>query len=291
MKPAPFQYVVPESLEEVMDILGQHGAEAKVLAGGQSLMPLLNMRLARPAVLVDINRLPGLDQIAVEDTAVEIPCLVRQRAAERSPIVAEELPLLREALRHVAHPQIRNRGTICGSIAHADPAAELALVLVALEGEVVAVGRGGERRIPANAFFRGIFTTALEADEVIRSVRIPRRRFSGQAFREFSPRAGDFALVAVAVALDVDPQGRVQTARVAVAAGSDVPARLTEVEARLQGAQAGAEAVKAAAAQAREAVQAGSDAHASEAYRRHLTEVLTEEALLAAMATTGGNVA
>jgi len=192
MKPAPFRYHAPGSLEEAVGLLASL-EDSKVLAGGQSLVPLLNFRLARPAHLVDINRLPGLDRIYERDGGVAVQALVRQADALRSATLGRLCPLVPEALQHVAHQVIRNRGTVVGSIAHADPAAELPAVLLALEGEVVARGPGGERRIAAGDFFRGVLESALEPDEIATEAWFP--AFTGpHGLREESRRHGDYAM-------------------------------------------------------------------------------------------------
>ncbi len=195
MKPAPFQYHAPTSLPEALDLLG--GLEdAKVLAGGQSLVPLLNFRLARFAHLVDINRLPGLDRIYERDGGIAVGCLVRQGQAEHSPLLRSACPLLPLALGHVAHPVIRNRGTVCGSLAHADPAAELPAVLLALGGHVVARSAGGSRLIEAGDLYRGVLETCLEAGELLEEAWFPRLT-AGFGLLEESRRHGDYALAGV----------------------------------------------------------------------------------------------
>ncbi len=173
MKPAPFEYFVPRTVEEAVDLLAEHGERAKVLAGGQSLVPLMNMRLARPSVIVDINRIRALDYIIADDGVLRIGALTRQRTAERSPVVAEHCPLLRDALRFVGHAQIRNRGTVGGSIAHTDPAAELTAVLAALDGAVTVRGPRGTRVISAPDLFVTYLTTSIDARELLVEVRFP----------------------------------------------------------------------------------------------------------------------
>ncbi|HXF81881.1 MAG TPA: FAD binding domain-containing protein, partial [bacterium] len=208
MKPAPFRYAAPESLDEALGLLRRFGAEGKVLAGGQSLVPLLNMRLVRPAVLIDLNRVRSLDYIVHgagrgPTREVRLGAMTRQRAAERSPLVRMELPLLAEALAYVGHPQIRNRGTVGGSVAHADPSAELPAVLAALDGRVVLRSARGARTLSAEEFFRGYLTTALAPDELLVELRLPAHPHRGTAFLEVARRHGDFALAGVAVAMDV----------------------------------------------------------------------------------------
>jgi carbon-monoxide dehydrogenase medium subunit len=268
MKPAPLDYRRPESLEEALDLLRRHGDEAKVLAGGQSLVPLLNMRLARPRVLVDVNAVTGLDRIDVNG-GVRIGALVRQRALEESKLAP---PLVAEALPHVGHFVTRNRGTIAGSIAHADPAAELPLCLVVLGGSVVARSVRGDREIPADEFFVTHFTTRLEPDELVIETLWPSQLSGwGFAFEELAQRRGDYALSMAACALRVEG-GRVAEVRVGIGSVVDRP---TLLEPGLAGARVTPDL-------AREARQQVATAIASSAYLRHLTGVLVERALLRA---------
>ena len=200
MKPPRFDYVRAESLAEAHDVLATEGADASVLAGGQSLLPLLATRLARPKVVIDIMRIPGLDVIAAEGDAIRIGAAVRQAKLATRPELAGAQPLLAGALPFVGHAQTRSRGTVCGSIAHADPSAEIPLVLLALAGEIILSSRHGQRRVPAAEFFTGLMSTARDDDELIEAVLMPRRRPGhGYAFREFARRHGDFAVVACAV--------------------------------------------------------------------------------------------
>jgi 2-furoyl-CoA dehydrogenase FAD binding subunit len=200
MKPPRFDYVRAESLAEAHDVLATEGADASVLAGGQSLLPLLATRLARPKVVIDIMRIPGLDVIAAEGDAIRIGAAVRQAKLATRPELAGAQPLLAGALPFVGHAQTRSRGTVCGSIAHADPSAEIPLVLLALAGEIILSSRHGQRRVPAAEFFTGLMSTACDDDELIEAVLMPRRRPGhGYAFREFARRHGDFAIVACAV--------------------------------------------------------------------------------------------
>jgi carbon-monoxide dehydrogenase medium subunit len=201
MKPAPFRYYRARSLEEAIELLCGPAAGGKVLAGGQSLVPLLNLRLARPEALVDLNPVRALAYIRREGDEIAIGSMTRHRQLEFSSAIARELPLLAEAVPEIGHPAIRNRGTLGGSLAHADPAAELPCVLTALGAELVAVGPKGERRLKAGDFFLASYTTALEENEVLKEVRVPALRPAGWAFVEFSRRHGDFALAEAAVAL------------------------------------------------------------------------------------------
>jgi aerobic carbon-monoxide dehydrogenase medium subunit len=269
VKPAPFLYRRPESLEEALALLREHGDEAKVLAGGQSLVPLLNMRLARPGVLVDLNHVGGLDHIEANGD-VRIGALVRQRQLERLP-----LPLVAEALPHVGHVVTRNRGTVGGSIAHADAAAELPLCLAVLGGTVVARSARGERELTADEFFVSHFTTQLAPDEVVVETVWPSLGGGwGFAFEELAQKRGDFALSMAACALRVE-NGRVVEARVGV---GSVVERPTLLETDLVGSEPTADLLRGAA----EAVEPFGSIHASAAYLRHLTGVLVERAVLRA---------
>jgi len=266
MKPAPFHYRRPESLDEALALLREHGDEAKVLAGGQSLVPLLNMRLARPGVLVDLNRVGGLDYIEANGD-VRIGALVRQRELERVPV-----PLVAEALPHVGHLVTRNRGTVGGSIAHADAAAELPLCLTVLGGAVVVRSAAGERRIPAEEFFVSHFTTRLAPDELVVETVWPVLGDGwGFAFEELAQKRGDFALAMAACALRVE-NGRIADARVGV---GSVVERPTLLETDLVGGVPAPGLFHAA-------VEPFGSVHASAAYLRHLTSVLVERAVLRA---------
>src|ERR1700694_1242907 len=238
MKPPPFVYHRPGTLDEALDLLGEYGDEAKVLAGGQSLLPLLSLRLAHPAHLVDINRIDGkLSQVAQQDGGLPIGALVRQRAAESSPVVRAGCPLLAEALPLIGHTQIRNRGTVCGSLAHADPASELPAVALALDAQMVAQSRArGTRVIAADAFFRGYLTTALEPDELLMEFRMAAWPAGmGWSFQEVARRHGDFALVGVAAALRLDMAGTCQDVRLAAIGAGPGPLRGRAAEAALRG--------------------------------------------------------
>jgi len=269
VKPAPFLFERPASVDEALALLREHGDDAKVLAGGQSLVPLLNMRLARPAVIVDVNGVAGLDTIDANGS-LHVGALVRQRALERSQLVAEKLPLVAEALPHVGHLVTRNRGTIGGSIAHADAAAELPLCLTVLGGSVVARSVDGTREIGADEFFAGHFTTTLASDElVVETVWPVRGEGWGFAFEELAQRHGDYALSMAACALRAE-DGRVAEARLGVGSVVDRPTRL-DVE---LGGEAPALVIDAVAA-----LEVYGNLHASEAYQRQLTQVLAERAL------------
>lgn len=278
MKPPKFDYHAPRSVDEAVALLARYGGDAKPLAGGQSLVPLLNFRLARPAALIDLNRIPALAGIRELDGLVAFGAMTRQRAVEFSPLVAQKLPLLTEATRWVGHLPIRSRGTIGGSIAHADPSAEYPAVLAALDGTVIARGQKGERELTSAALFETYLTTTLAPDELLTEVRLPvMPAGAGWAFEEFARRHGDFALVGVAAALW--REGGRWTARLATAGVGPVPVRLGAAEEIIARDGVGDAAVAAAAARAAELVQPDSDLHASADYRRNLTRVLTGRAL------------
>lgn len=290
MKPRAFTYHAPASLPEALELLAEHSADAKVLAGGQSLIPLLNFRMSAPEHLIDVNRLPGLHTVERNGDGWRIPALVRQRAAERSPELAAAFPLLPVALAQVAHPQIRNRGTVCGSVAHADPAAELPAVLTALGATMHIASTRGVRAIHADDFFVFHLTTALEPDELLVGVSVddlPPGTVTG--FAELAARSGDFALAAVAGVLTLDDSGVVRSGRLVAAGVSGIPFRLREAEAALLGAELTPAAMFAAQDAARREVDPIDDIHAPASYRRQLVGVLTRR-VLTGMTREGGAV-
>jgi CO/xanthine dehydrogenase FAD-binding subunit len=286
MKPAPFLYFRPASLEEALSLVAEHGGEAKPLAGGQSLIPAMNFRLARPAALVDLNGIAELGYIRSKPEALAIGAMTRQRTAERSEPVRRWAPLLSEALPFVAHPQIRNRGTVGGSVAHADPAAELPAVLLALEATFRVRSRARERTIPAAQFFKGALETALGPDELLVEITVPppprpaAPARSGSAFVEVARRHGDYALVGVAVLVTLDARGRTTAARIALVSVGDGPVLAAQAAALLAGETPTPQTIEAAAqAAAQHDIDPPADIHASAAYRRQLTAVLTRRAL------------
>jgi carbon-monoxide dehydrogenase medium subunit len=230
VKPPRFDYVRRASLPASLQALADAGEDAKVLAGGQSLVPMMNFRLARPTILVDVSRVDELQGIRDTGASLVIGAGVRQREAERSSVVADGCPLLRQAIRHIGHPQIRARGTVGGSLAHADPSAELAGVAVALEAEFVAESVRGSRTLSAGEFFVGPYTSALTEDEILVETRFPKTGGARTAFVEFARRSGDFALAGAAIAIWPESDGRVQRARVAAIAVGGAPLRLSAVE-------------------------------------------------------------
>jgi CO/xanthine dehydrogenase FAD-binding subunit len=278
VKPAPFDYVAPRSLDEAVATLADGGADAKVLAGGQSLIPLLNFRLARPRLLVDLNHIPELAHVTERDNGVAIGAMTRQASIERSARLTATQPLLVEAIRWVGHAAIRSRGTIGGSLAHADPAAELPAVAVALDAQLSAVSPRGRRTIAAQDFFEGYLTTVLEPDEILVEAWLPPLGpGTGQAWLEFARRHGDFALAGVAVSLVVSSE-EIVSARIVLTGVGGKPARAREAEIVLVGGSV-LERAAAAASAARSAIDPDADIHGSKEYRAHLAGVLIERAI------------
>jgi carbon-monoxide dehydrogenase medium subunit len=284
VKPPPFEYHRPETVPEALALLREHGDEAKVIAGGQSLVPLMALRLARPAHLIDLERL-DLGRMTVTPEACTVGATVTQRRAELSVELREACPVLADALPLIAHVQIRNRGTIGGSLAHADPAGELPLMAVLLDAEMVLLSERGTRRVGAAEFFQSYLTTALLDDELLVEVRFPAApEGSGWGFEELSRRHGDFALVSVGVQLEPAADGRVRRARIALGGVDQVAVRATEAEGILEGAQVGPALLAEVAALVARNVEPPYDLHGSSEYRRHLTSVLARRALETAAA-------
>ncbi len=284
MKPAPFHYEAPASLAAALALKAQHGDTAKFLAGGQSLIPAMNFRLTQAEVLIDVNALAELDFIRSVDGELRLGALTRQRRLEREAEVARHAPLLREALPHVAHPQIRNRGTLGGTLAHADPAAELPVIATALEARLRAQSTRGERWIAAAEFFITLFTTALEPDEMLVEVALPALPpGTGTAFVEFARRRGDYALMGVAAVVTLDAAGVCQQARLVYLNAGDAPVSARAAAAMLAGQPLTPEAMAAAAEHAAAAeIEPLGNVHATAAYQRHLARVLTRRALASA---------
>jgi len=278
MKPALFSYARPETLAEALSLLAEHGSDAAVLAGGQSLMPMLNLRFARPAHLIDIKRVPGLDRIAVEDGKLVIGALTRHVDVLVSALVREHAPLLGMALAHVAHAAIRNRGTFGGCLALADPAAELPACAVCLDAEIIIASAGGERRTPAREFFRGIYTTALADGEMILRVEFPVQTGWSWDFDEVARRHGDFAMAGLALGLRREG-GRIAECRIVFCGVEAAPRRIEPVEALVCAPDGSAPAMKAlrdALAAALEPIESN---EYPPAYRIRLAGVLLERAL------------
>lgn len=283
MKPAPFTYVRATSVDEAVAALAAHGGSAKILAGGQSLVPMLNFRLVDAPVFVDINRIEALSGISeTADGGLRIGALTRHFAVETSEAVRTRFPVIHAAMKHVAHLAIRNRGTIGGSLSHADPAAELPAMAVLLDARIETASPSGGRTVPAAGFFVAPLTTVLEDDEIVIAVEFPGLPAgTGWGFEEVAQRHGDFAIAGAAAVLGLK-DGAVETARIALMGVDDTPFRASEAEALLIGQPSGPEAFATAARAVREAVHPMKDLHASEDYRRHLAEVLTRRVLVAA---------
>ena len=288
MKLPPFEYACPTELSEAVALLAAHNGDAKPIAGGQSLVPMLAFRLAAPTLLVDLRKLPDLRKIEISATGLGLGAMVRWRDILDDARLRTAHPLLVAAVTQVAHYQIRNRGTIGGSIAHADPAAEIPGIAVTCEAEIAVVGSAGPRAIKAQDFFLGPLTTALAADEIIVEIRFPAwpqsRRFG---FREFARRRGDFAMAAAALWYDEDA-GKARNAHVGVIGVGDRPQRLSPVEAVLNGRVVDETAIAAAEAAAAAAVDPQTDIHASADYRRALTGTMVERALRDAAGSPAG---
>jgi CO/xanthine dehydrogenase FAD-binding subunit len=286
MKPAPFKYVAAETLAHALALKAEHGDAARFLAGGQSLLPAMNFRLAQPAVVIDLNGLGELDFVRAEGTGtLRIGALTRIRTMERDAAVAERLTLMREAVPYVAHPQIRNRGTLGGNLAHADPASELPAVVLAAGARLRARSARGERWIDAHEFFRGVFETALRADELLAEIEWPAATpRSGTCFLEVARRHGDFALLGVAAVVALDPGGSCAEARLAFCNAGATPVAAIRAAQALVGRRIVAGDIEAAAGAVQTEIDPAGNVHASKAFQRHLAGVLTRRALRTALA-------
>lgn len=294
MKPAWFDYYAPRKLDEALRILRDAGEEGRVLAGGQSLIPMLNLRVLNPAVVVDINRIDALNGLRADADGLTVGALVRHADLLRSREVRQGWPLLAEATEQVAHMAIRNRGTVCGSVSHNDPSAEHPSVLVTLGGKVMIAGNGGPRELPAENFFTGMLSNALEPGEMVIGLRYPRLPTrTGSAFVEFARRRGDFAIAGAAATLTMR-DGTCEHARLTIVGMGQGPVRAEAAEKVLAGrrldAKQSEEAFAEAAANVVSAVEPADDVHASSAYRRHLAGVMVMRALETALARAGGRV-
>jgi len=289
MKPPPFAYAAPDTVEEAVGLLAEHAdAEPRVLAGGQSLIPLMNFRLAKPGYLVDLRNVAGLSGIRREGDVLVIGAMTKMAEVERSPEVAVAAPLVTEAVGLVAHAPVRNSGTVGGSLAHADPAAELPAVALALDADLVAAGPGGTRVIPAAEFFTGPYSTALAADEILTEIRLPVWP-GGHAFTEFSRVHANFAVVAVAALVELDGNGdgggdRIRHAALALAGVAPTPVRATAAERALAGAPADAATIRAAADAAATSLSPAGDLHASPETRRGLARTYLRRGIELAVA-------
>jgi len=277
MKPAPFQYHSPATLPEAFELLGSLGAEAAPLAGGQSLVPLMNLRLARPSTIIDINRVESLDYVRVDEGSLRVGPLVRHATMERSNTVREALPIASAVVPFIGYPAIRHRGTVVGSIAHADPAAEWPCVALAFDAEVTLAKTGSARTVPADAFFKTLLTTVREPDELVTEVAFS-TRFDSWGFYEFARRHGDFAVIAAALALRTN-DGVIAEARISLAGAGERPLRVPEAEEALVGEPLTAEMAGIAGSAAKEVVEPVEDIHGSSSYRRELVGVAVERAM------------
>lgn len=292
MKPPRFNYHDPSTLDEALGLLAEHNEAAKILAGGQSLVPVLNFRLARPEHLIDINLIAELSTVKSTDAGLSIGAMTRQRTLERSDLVKDRCPLIGQALKYVGHPQIRNRGTIGGSIVHADPAAELPSVAVALDAKLVLQRKGGERTVAAGDFFLGQLTTVIEPDEMLTRIDVPAwPARTGSSLQEVAMRHGDFALGGVATTLTIGENGKVARARIVCFGVDEIPRRVQDAENSLIGGAPD----EAAFAEAGEIVSArvdpSDDIHASAGYRRRLAGILTRRCLAASLSEIKEGVA
>ena len=279
MKPAPFLYRAPGTVADALALKALHGEEARFLAGGQSLVPAMNFRVAQPAILLDLNRVAGLDAIVVApDGSARIGATARHRAVERHPGLARSHPILAEALAEVAHPQVRNRGTIGGNLSHADPASEMPAVMVALDARYRLASASGERWVAARDFATGALSTALRADEMLAEIALPALPpRTGTAFLELARRRGDYPMAGVAAVVTLRPDGTCASAAIALCNAADRPVAVDA--AGLCGRAMDAAAFRDAAALARDAADPPGNVHATPAYQRHLLGVLTERAL------------
>ncbi|HSR47855.1 MAG TPA: xanthine dehydrogenase family protein subunit M [Anaerolineales bacterium] len=286
MKPPPFEYFAPDSVDEALGAIQRGGPDAKFLAGGQSLVPAMNFRIAQPTLLVDLNRIRDLDFIRSADDGLRFGAMTRQHSLETDPQVAKQAPLLAEAVPFIAHPQIRNRGTFGGSLVHADPASELPVVALALQARMRLAAGGGERWISAEDFFQGMFTTALAPDEMLVEIALPPwPADAGGAFVEFSRRSGDYALMGVAAVLRVDGDRACTEARLVFLNAGDGPVAAPEAAAMLVGRPVDEMSAGDAADHAAEKeIDPMGNLHATPAFQRHLARVLVRRAILTAAA-------
>lgn len=281
MKPAPFEYHAPDSLEQALDLMSQYAGEAKILAGGQSLVPAMNFRIVQPSALIDLNRISGLGYVREEDRVLRIGAMTRERELEFNPLISTWAPLLAEAAPHIAHPQIRNRGTIGGSIVNADPAAELPVLMLALGAQLKAKNVSGERWIEAQNFFMGMFTTALELDEILVEIELPASPpRTGWAFLEVAPRAGDYALMGVAALVTLDQNGKCERAKLVYLNAGEGPVEAKEAEKLLIGESLSEGLIESTASKASETeLNPFGNIHTSPEFQRRLANVLTKKAL------------
>lgn len=281
MKPAPFEYFVPDTLEQALDLLREHGDEAKLLAGGQSLVPAMNFRIHQPSILIDLNRVPKLSYIQDNGEVIRVGAMSRERHLEFDDLIAKRIPLLHETVPNIAHPQIRNRGTIGGSLVNADPAAELPVLMLALNARLKARNALSERWIEAQDFFIGMFTTVLEVDEMLVEIEFPvMPPRTGWSFMEVAPRAGDYALMGIAVLVTLDEAGICNGAKLVYLNAGDGPVDAKEAAGSLEGEHVSDKLIESAATLASESeITPFGNVHASPEFQRHLANVLTRRAL------------
>ncbi|WKZ47340.1 MAG: xanthine dehydrogenase family protein subunit M [Anaerolineales bacterium] len=281
MKPAPFEYHSPHTIEEVVALKSQYGDEAKFLAGGQSLVPAMNFRIVQPSVLIDLNRVGELSYIREEGEVIRIGSMARERHLEFNEAIKNRTPLLHEAVPFIAHPQIRNRGTIGGSIVNADPAAELPMLMIALSARLKAKNKSGERWIEAKDFFAGMFTTALEPDEILAEIEIPfMMPRTGWSFTEVAPRVGDYAMMGVATLVTLDEDKKCTQAKLVYLNAGDGPVEAFEAEKMLVGNVLDDKLIESAASHASEKeITPFGNIHASADFQRHLANSLTKKTL------------
>ncbi len=292
MKPPPFEYYAPTTVEEALAHLAEHGYDAKPLAGGQSLIPMMNFRLAQPAVIVDLNNIETLSFIRPEDDGgLAVGAMTRHKKVEKSVMVAERAPLIHETMPQIATSQIRSRGTFGGSLAHADPSAELVCVSVALDGEFKIANQSGERWVTAKDFFLGLFTSVLEPEEILVEIKLPPfPDRTGWSLKEIARRPHDFCLIGVAAVLTLDEKDQCQQAKLVYLSAGDGPVEATAAAGMLVGQELTDDAIQAAAEKASaEEIDPSSDIHATAEFRRHLANVLTRRALEEAFDRAKGN--
>ncbi|MFD2211388.1 FAD binding domain-containing protein [Virgibacillus halophilus] len=279
MKPAVFSYLCPSTLEETIDMLTEYGDEGKIIAGGQSFVPILNMRMSEPEYLIDIHQLEELRGIRLEGESVKIGALTTQRELEKNTLIMECFPVLKEAVRFIGHVQTRNRGTVGGSLAHADPSAELPLSFLALNAEIIVQSTSDERIADINEFFLTYLTTDMMPDEILTEIQVPLNQPKGYAFEEFSRRHGDFALVSVVCLLSTDEAGKIESVRLALGGIDAVPVLADEAMDFLAGKEPAEKVLEEAAELAIENADPDEDLHASVDYRLHLAKTLTKKAI------------
>lgn len=285
MKPAPFEYHAPSSIEEVLDLKHQYGDDAKFLAGGQSLVPAMNFRIVQPSVLIDLNRVNELSFIKEDKNVIRVGSMARERHLEFDSSIKKYTPLLHEAVPFIAHPQIRNRGTIGGSIVNADPAAELPVLMIALNAKLKTKNKSGERWIDAKDFFAGMFTTALEPDEVLIEIELPfAEKNTGWSFMEVAPRSGDYAMMGVAALVTLDKNKKCKSAKLVYLNAGDGPVEAVEAEKLLEGEVLNDTLIEKIASHASEKeINPFGNIHASIDFQRHLAKVLTQKTLKQAL--------